>query len=340
MYGLKKLCDIMKGVMKSFLLFIAGVFVILILMQTVFGKGIAYNVLGFLAEAEPAHLQDEIRTMLTEASYAPGEYEGKIRIAFKHNVTIEDEPFHTVLVETQSQFKFTTEKLNPVTFLSNCNVDKMCTKVCLSIGKHCRVTSQCCTGLKCNYTTLICENITSCGDGILDSWEECDIGSDKIPNTVDDNNTLCPGRCQISCNCSDKVQCNDGMDNDGDGFCDWRGCEIKGVSLPPDPGCRGNSNYNDESRDMTGSICGNNIREGLEACDGTDDTACPDNCISVGQSNQCSCPLITEGDICKIDSDCIGTKCLSKVMLDQVGGILIIKKYFEGNTCRLRIMKG
>lgn len=324
--------------MKSFLLFIVGIFVILILLQTVFGQGIAYNILGFLSETEPAHLQDDIRTMLTEASYAPGEFEGKIKIDFKRNITVTDQP-HTVLVETEPQFAFTTEVLKPIAFLSDCDVVKTCTKVCKSIGEHCRGTSECCSGLDCNYTTLICENISSCGNGALESWEECDIGLDKIPNTADDVNSLCPGRCQLSCNCSDKPQCSDGIDNDHDGKCDWNGCIINGIHLPLDPGCKSDSSLNDESSDETGAICGNNIREGLEACDGKDDAACPAKCIPAGKPNQCSCPLNTEGDVCKFDSGCKRTSCLSEVSFDKIGGFLVIKKYFEDNKCKIEIGK-
>jgi len=322
----------MKGQMKSFLLFIAGVFVILVLLQTVFGRGIAYNILGFLAEAEPAHLQEDIRTMLTEASNSPGDFEGKIKITFKHNITITDQPYHTVLVETPAQFEFTSEELKPEAFLSNCDVVKTCVSECLFSGEHCRVTSQCCEGLECNYTTLVCENLTACGNHIVESWEECDVGPDHIPNTVDDVNSRCPGRCQGNCACSLKTQCNDGIDNDGDGRCDWHGCNINGVDLPADPGCRGNITDNDETDT---SFCGNNIKEGLEACDRIADAACPGRCKA-----DCTCPLNTEGENCKNDNECSRTKCLSKVLFDKIGGVLVIQKFFEGNKCKIKITKG
>ncbi len=43
--------------------------------------------------------------------------------------------------------------------------------------------------------------------------------------------------------------------------------------------------------------CGNNIREGDEICDGTDDNACPGLCIAVGLPNECTCPT-TNGTYC------------------------------------------
>lgn len=338
----------MKGQMKSFLLFIAGIFVILILMQTVFGRGIAYNILGFLSEAEPSHLQDDIRTMLTEASYAPGEFEGKIKVTFKHNITITDSPYHTVLVETPTQFKLTTEELKPESFLSSCDIVKTCVRICKIAGEHCRVDSDCCNGLECNYTTLICENITSCQNSIIEPWEECDIGPDLIPNTVDDVNTLCPSKCQKNCTCSNKPLCSDGIDNDVDGKCDWNGCcsiyhdpiynivecqRNSGIWLPADPGCENNKNDNDETDTST---CRNNVREGLEACDGTDNAACPNKCNNL----DCSCYLNNEGENCIDDIECGRTNCLSRVIFDKINGVLVIKKFFEGNTCKIKIEKG
>ncbi len=38
-------------------------------------------------------------------------------------------------------------------------------------------------------------------------------------------------------------------------------------------------------------ICGNNFLEGSEECDGTDDTACPGECIAAATANECTCPI-------------------------------------------------
>lgn len=48
-------------------------------------------------------------------------------------------------------------------------------------------------------------------------------------------------------------QCNDNLDNDGDGLTDY----------PNDPGCSSKAD-NDENN------CGNNVKDGSEVCDGTD----------------------------------------------------------------------
>ena len=39
-----------------------------------------------------------------------------------------------------------------------------------------------------------------------------------------------------------------------------------------------------------GPICGNDTVEGTEQCDGTDDAACPGQCIAQGQPDECTCP--------------------------------------------------
>jgi len=44
-----------------------------------------------------------------------------------------------------------------------------------------------------------------------------------------------------------------------------------------------------------GAVCGNNIREGSEQCDGTDDAACPGGCIAAGLPNECTCPSTCTG---------------------------------------------
>lgn len=84
--------DIMKAtIMGDLLIFIGGVFIILIIVASVFGAGIAFSILGFAAEAEPSYLQDELRSFLSAASYAPGDYEVGIKVIAAHDVHVWEE---------------------------------------------------------------------------------------------------------------------------------------------------------------------------------------------------------------------------------------------------------
>jgi len=259
----------MKGVMKSFLLFIGGIFIVLIILSTVFGRGIAYNLLWFIAGTEPSYLQEELVTLLTEAAYSPGDFETKIRIDFERDITISDSlGYPTVLVEAPAQSSFSRTPTKPKAFLiGDCEIVKTCTKICSFIGEGCRVDSDCCSGLDCNYVTLICES-GGCGDGAVNSLEECDIGPDLTPGTVDDVDTACPGQCLSNCTCpSEYIQCNDLTDNDDDGFCDLSTSTCTDGSAAGDSGC---SDGNDDRE------CG----EVAEICTSDSDCCKMFSCVS------------------------------------------------------------
>jgi hypothetical protein len=49
------------------------------------------------------------------------------------------------------------------------------------------------------------------------------------------------------------------------------------------------------------AFCGDNVTEGTEACDGTDDAACPGRCIASLQPGECTCtPICTEAAPCPV----------------------------------------
>ena len=78
----------MKGsIVADFLIFMAGIIVLLVLLSTVFGKGIAYSALGFAAEAEPGHLSEELRTFMIAGTTVPGDFEAGIQMTTKYNIT-------------------------------------------------------------------------------------------------------------------------------------------------------------------------------------------------------------------------------------------------------------
>lgn len=76
------------SIVADFLLFIGGIILLLIVLGTVFGKGIAYNMLGFAAEAEPTHLQEELRAFVAAAAYAPGNVEFGIKTTDIHEINL------------------------------------------------------------------------------------------------------------------------------------------------------------------------------------------------------------------------------------------------------------
>ena len=188
----------MKGLEEHFLLFIVGIFVILIVMTTVFGKGIAYSYLGFISTIEPMNLQENIRNILTVASFSTGDFEAKIPINVKHSITITDNP-KTILVEAEPANQLSQPQPQP--FLSDCEIPKRCTKVCKLIGERCSEHEDCCGLLSCN--SGYCQaSIGMCGNHILDDGEECEPEDLDATPSFSGIDTDCPGQCQDDCSCS------------------------------------------------------------------------------------------------------------------------------------------
>ncbi len=117
-----------------------------------------------------------------------------------------------------------------------------------------------------------------CGDRTCDPDENSDICPEDCPS---ERSEICDkkGVCDTvfgenSENCPEDCSC-------GDRICDNTEDETR---CPED--CK--FTYG-------GQECGNNVEESPEECDGSDDGACPGECISPGEENECTCEVAEEG---------------------------------------------
>ena len=117
------------------------------------------------------------------------------------------------------------------------------------------------------------DDCSVCGDGAVDSGESCD-----------DGNTSDTDACRNDC-----TRCGDGVVN-GDEECD-----------------DGNTNNLDNCRnDCTLPVCGDNITDAGETCDGTDDAICNTDCRPAGGDAECTCcgdGAVNGGEFCDDGND-------------------------------------
>ena len=116
-----------------------------------------------------------------------------------------------------------------------------------------------------------------CGDGTCDPDETSDICPEDCPSgrsEICDKNGVCDttfgentGNCAEDCSCGDRI-------------CD---------STEDETSCP------DDCKFTYGEECGNNAVEGSEECDGSEDGACPGECIAPGEDNECTCTVAEEG---------------------------------------------
>ncbi len=137
-----------------------------------------------------------------------------------------------------------------------------------------------------------------CGNGIKEDagGEQCDPGDPDAVPPVNPSDSLCPGKCRYNCLCPPPVcglQCvggiRDGLACGTVADCPGAGTSCEGILQAalgeecdysaPNPNapcapeaCRGENHPDGECTCVP--FCGNNIRQGSETCDGTDDSLC------------------------------------------------------------------
>jgi hypothetical protein len=129
----------------------------------------------------------------------------------------------------------------------------------------------------------------ACGDSIVDAGEDCDGGVCCTSGCAFDSGSV----CRPSTGACDPAETCDGSD---------AGCpaDVVITSCVNADGCcpAGCNNANDSD---CAAVCGNNVREAAEVCDGTDDSACPGAC-----KGDCSCPTCGDGIVNQASEVCDG----------------------------------
>lgn len=192
------------------------------------------------------------------------------------------------------------------------------------------------------YTQQVCCNIVTIGSSNVIK-QTCDLISPAVPGV----NAVCPenmrqivrlsspSNAHLSNNsypyvvcCDLPSECNDGIDNDGDGYVDWNGA----AGIRPDPGCLGNPYHMTER-------C-SSAETGCPACDnGEDDDA--DSTTDYPNDRGCTSPadedefdITIETPYCEPDcsyqidrvchKECVGkpeaTTPYCEVVLDECNG--------------------
>src|SRR5262249_31346665 len=138
----------------------------------------------------------------------------------------------------------------------------------------------------------------TCGNDLREGTEVCD-GSDA---------TFCPGNCQGDCTClavcpatgGDSTAClafrdpggacracMDSLNPSPGGICYFAAANSCSITIGND-GCSADVNTKGCAAECCPPgpppVCGNNVREGTEECDGTDAVFCPSDCLS-----DCTC---------------------------------------------------
>ncbi|MHC4698906.1 MAG: hypothetical protein ACYTFA_19425, partial [Planctomycetota bacterium] len=182
----------------------------------------------------------------------------------------------------------------------------------LCTGDHCDANGACVPHAPYDVT---CTRIDQCTDSACNpTTGACDPVPDPLSTFCETDNDLCTtqhcdgaGACVILDNvvCDDHDPCTDDSCNPstgqcvytpnfvcGDGTCDpvCEDCNTcrQDCNTCGDGCCSAGEDGCTCPADCPGPCCGDDIREGAEVCDGTDDDACPGECDA-----RCRCPSDT-----------------------------------------------
>ena len=155
-----------------------------------------------------------------------------------------------------------------------------------------------------------CTDTCNCGNGVLDTGEECDGAAD----------TACPGTCQSDCRCpapactkapgrtfaadgcasiADQSACDNAFYSAIADFNQSRSCYfVSGACAGCDFGAQDSGNC------INVCACGNNVTESGEQCDGTDNNRCEGR--ACGADCQCA-PEVCGDNIVNLSEQCDGT---------------------------------
>lgn len=77
-----------SSITADFLLFFAGLIILVVVMATAFGRGVIMNFMNYFTKISPEFLAEDISTFLTVAAYTPGDFSASIKIENKRDFSI------------------------------------------------------------------------------------------------------------------------------------------------------------------------------------------------------------------------------------------------------------